>query len=165
MKKKFIFILSILVLISGITSLILLNKLDKKKEKDHNVEVKDEKEDNVTSYDDYVYKITMNIGLEGDVYLFSNDEVRVITKDEVYEVEDGCNCLKSTGEIVYDNFKIDFSNENLKEAIEVIKEIGQKANKKDINVRDLELTDYQGSVILALILNNEPIMDEAKNEK
>lgn len=103
----------------------------------------------------YVYKVRYDFGTESYIYLLPDDVLKVVQISPIYQEDEACDCYEFTGEYRNDEEIIDFSDEAKEAVIEVIEELYRVSGKREFNADDMNLTDYQDQVLLAVMLNSE----------
>ena len=81
--------------------------------------------------------------------------MKVVQISPIYQEDEACDCYEFTGEYRNDEEIIDFSDEAKEAVIEVIEELHRVSGKREFNADDMNLTDYQDQVLLAVMLNSE----------
>lgn len=160
MKKRIniYLILIIAVAIIGVASIILINvfanKDDKKKEDDTPTTKEVVKEDDK----DYKTLLKYNyLTVDYEIYLLKNDDLKVISKEKLYEVCKDQNCIKETDEIKTEEIKLSLNDDAKKKAIKVISSFSHGDNKEI----DLSTINVEGGAMLVLdgiIANNSDMI-------
>ena len=117
---------------------------------------------NKVQYSDYIYKIRYDFGAETYIYLFENRMIKTLTITPLTEPCFELNCMHFTGEYSYEEKEIQFSSELKDKAIKTLDALYEVSGKKEFDADKMELTEYQKSVLLAILLNDEDMMIQEK---
>lgn len=145
-KKFSLFIFGVAILFTISFSILKLHNV-----RDSNANGNRVEED----YKNFIYKIRYDFGSESYIYLLENQVVKTVEIQPIYEECKELNCYNFTGKYDYKEQTINFSKEALEKVIQVFDELYQKSGEKEFNADAMELTKYQQSVLLAVIINDE----------
>ena len=116
-------------------------------------------------YKNVIYKIRYDFGAEDYIYLLPNKVIKTVDAQLVYEVQSDCNCMIPTGAVSYTERTIKFSKSSTNKVIKVFNELYEMSGRREINTDNLELTEYQNRILLAVILNDEDYITVEDNIK
>ena len=116
-------------------------------------------------YKNIIYKVRYDFGAEDYIYLLPNNVIKMVEVQLVYEVQPDCNCMIPTGETSYTEQTINFSKNSTDKIIRVLDELYETSGRREFNTDDMELTEYQNRMLLAVILNDEDTITIEDNIK
>lgn len=153
-RKKIVFgIVFVFIILFVIILIFTLQDTKNEDRKESNMN-SNENVDNHYNYD-YKYVLETFFGGTCYIYLLNDDSVKTVCKFPVYEICEGTDCMKETGEYDYEETTIAFSDSSMKKVREFINGFFEKKLTNYVNLEKVDMNVEQQRMELAILLNNE----------